>query len=73
LSEKLKGREAMKYSYWPGVERLCTVSEPFLTPVVQHIIRTIAGNGVPDYSDPMKTILKSILEEFSKIPTPATK
>ena len=73
LNETSKSREAMKYSYWAGVERLCTVSEPFLTPVVQHILRTIAGNGVPDYSDPMKTILKSILEEFSKIPTPATK
>ncbi len=73
LSDKLKGREAMKYSYWPGTERLCSVSEPFLTPVVQHILKTIAGNGVPDYSDPMKTILKSILEEFSKTPAPATK
>ena len=70
LNEKSKSREAMKYTFWPGAKRLCSVSEPFLTPVVQHILKTIAGNGVPDYSDSMITLLKSILEEFSKAPTP---
>jgi hypothetical protein len=65
LGEKDKAKQAMKYSYWPGTERFCIVSEPFLTPIVKHVLNTIAGNGVPDYSDPMITILKKILEEFS--------
>ena len=60
----------MKYAYWAGARRLCTVSEPFLTPVIQHIFNTIGGNGVPDYPDHMKQILKQILEDFAK--TPAT-
>jgi hypothetical protein len=39
----------MKYEYWPGAMRICTVSEPFLTPVVQHVLNTMGGIGVPDY------------------------
>jgi hypothetical protein len=58
----------MKYAYWTGARRLCTVSEPFLTPIIQHIFNTIGGNGVPDYPDHMKQILKQILEDFSKTP-----
>jgi hypothetical protein len=73
LTEKEKGREALKYSYWPGTKRLCTISEPFLTPIIKHVLNTIAGNGVPDYPESMKTILKRILEEFSKTDAPATK
>jgi hypothetical protein len=65
LGYKQKSREPMKYAYWNGAERICSVSEPFRTPVVQHILGTIGGNGVPDYSDPMKKTLKTILDEFS--------
>jgi hypothetical protein len=68
LNHRQKSREPMKYSYWTGAERICSVSEPFRTPVVQHILGTIGGNGVPDYSDPMKGVLKTILEEFSADP-----
>jgi hypothetical protein len=67
LSNKDKSRQAMKYSYWPGAERICSVSEPFLTPVVQHILKTIAGNGVPDYSQAMKDTLKLYVDDF-KVP-----
>ena len=64
----------MKYSYWPDSKRICTISEPFLTPVIQHIFNTIAGYGVPDYPSHMKEILEKILDEFSKtvIPVAAT-
>jgi hypothetical protein len=55
----------MKYSYWPGAARVCTISEPFLTPVIQHILNTMGGIGVPDYNEPMKNILKKILDDFS--------
>lgn len=68
LNEKSKSRLSMKYAYWPGAQRFCTVAEPFLTPVITHILKTIAGNGVPDYSDPMVAILKKVLEDFSKTP-----
>jgi hypothetical protein len=62
----------IKYSYWAGAQRLCTISEPFLTPVVQHIFNTIGGNGVPDYPDHMKEILKKILEDFNTTPAVVT-
>lgn len=64
----------MKYSYWSGAERVCTISEPFLTPVMQHVLNTIGGNGVPDYPEHMKEILKKILDEFATVPatTPST-
>lgn len=68
---KAKKDHPMKYSYWAGAQRLCTISEPFLTPVVQHVFNTIGGNGVPDYPDHMKDILKKILEDFNATPSTA--
>jgi hypothetical protein len=70
FSKNQKKDHSMTYTYWAGARRLCTISEPFLTPVVQHIFNAIGGNGVPDYPDHMKQILKQILEDFAK--TPAT-
>jgi hypothetical protein len=67
---KALGSHPMKYPYWPDAKRICTVSEPFLTPVIQHIFNTIAGYGVPDYPVHMKEILKDILDEFSKTVIP---
>jgi hypothetical protein len=55
----------MKYSYWTGAERICTISEPFLTPVIQHVLNTLGGTGVPDYPEHMREILKKILDDFS--------
>jgi hypothetical protein len=71
FTEKQKKEHPMKYSYWSGAERICTVSEPFLTPVIQHVLNTIGGIGVPDYPDQMKDILKKILSDFgAKSATP---
>ncbi|MGC1378229.1 MAG: hypothetical protein WA821_18505 [Anaerolineales bacterium] len=68
-----KAQLTMLYSYWPDTTRLCTIMEPFLTPVVKHILNTIAGNGVPDYPDSKKTpLVKKILEEFIKANVPTT-
>jgi hypothetical protein len=61
----------MKYSYWAGAQRICTISEPFLTPVVQHVLNTLGGNGVPDYPEHMRDILKKLLDDFSTIPLAA--
>lgn len=70
-SEKQKGNHPIRYAYWPDTERLCTISEPFLTPAVQHVLDVIGGNGVPDYPDHMSQILKKILADFSVPPVVA--
>jgi hypothetical protein len=71
LGKDAKKAHPMRYEYWEGARRLCTVSEPFLTPVVQHVFNTIGGTGVPDYPEHMKEILKKILEDFSTAPAAA--
>ncbi len=65
FTHKQKKTHPMKYEYWPDAKRICTVSEPFLTPVIQHVLATMGGIGVPDYPEHMKDILKKILDDFS--------
>jgi hypothetical protein len=73
LGRKDKAKVPMIYPYWPEATRLCTIMEPFLTPVVKHVLNTIAGNGVPDYPESMKTtLLKKVLDEFIKANVPTT-
>lgn len=72
LGKDAKKSHPMKYSYWAEAQRVCTVSEPFLTPVIQHIFNAIGGTGVPDYPEHMKDILKKILEDFSATPAATT-
>jgi len=67
LEKKQKKNAPMQYSDWPEARRICTISEPFLTPVILHILNTIGGNGVPDYPDQMKNVLTEILNAFSAI------
>jgi hypothetical protein len=71
LGKEARKSHPMKYAYWAGAQRLCTVSEPFLTPIIQHVFNTIGGAGVPDYPEHMKEILKKILEDFSAPPAAA--
>jgi hypothetical protein len=71
FTHRQKKTHPMKYEYWPGAMRICTVSEPFLTPVVQHVLNTLGGIGVPDYPEHMKDILKKILDDFSAAPAAA--
>jgi hypothetical protein len=71
FTHKQKKTHPMKYTYWPDAKRICTVSEPFLTPVIQHVLSTMGGTGVPDYPEPMKDILKKILDDFSAAPAVA--
>lgn len=68
LPKNARKAHPMKYSHWNGAERLCTVSEPFLTPVVKHVFETIGGTGVPDYPENMKEVLRKILEDFNAAP-----
>jgi hypothetical protein len=53
-----------KKSNWPLLyddafkyERVATISEPFLTPMIQHVFSSIAGHGNPDYSDEIALII----------------
>jgi hypothetical protein len=71
LGKEKKSHHPMKYAYWAGARRLCTVSEPFLTPVIQHVFNAIGGAGVPDYPEHMKEVLKKILDDFSATPAAA--
>jgi len=65
FTQNEKKQHPMKYSYWARAQRICTVSEPFLTPVVQHVLNALGGNGVPDYPEHMRDILKRLLDDFS--------
>ena len=66
LNSKAKGSEPLQYSHWPDVTKICTVSEPFLTPVIEHILNNIRGYGVPNYDASMRELVKGLIEEFTK-------
>lgn len=69
LSKDKRKNAQLKYSWWSGTEKICSVSEPFLTAVIQHTFAVIGGYGVPDYPNPaMKTIFESILNDFIAVP-----
>lgn len=63
-SEKEKGKMGLKYDKNFEFTRIATISEPFLTPLIQHIFNSIAGYGTPDYPD---NVGKLITENFRKI------
>lgn len=65
LREKDRVEKAVEYDHWTGATKLCSVSEPFLTPLIQHVLSTIGGYGVPDYDAKMITILNEILRDFT--------
>ena len=40
---------SLSYDSFPGHRRLCTLSEPFVTPFVVTLLSALEGQGVPDY------------------------
>lgn len=56
----------LKYEYFAEYEQnsRVTVSEPFVTPLVEHILYNISGYGVPDYPSSLQ---KEIAENFKGI------
>ncbi|MCX6735795.1 MAG: hypothetical protein NTZ13_01805 [Candidatus Parcubacteria bacterium] len=60
-----KRKEASLKYEWLGAEKLCSVSEPFLSAIIQHTFGTIGGYGTPDYPKEMKKIFEEILDEFT--------
>jgi hypothetical protein len=54
--ESLKNKR-LKYDCFDEYKRICTLSEPFLTPIISNILSSIAGHGCPDYSKSTKELL----------------
>ena len=59
--DQIKNNYPLYYDDMDGFDgdgRIC-ISEPFLTPLVQHILYNITGYGVPDYPKELTDILKT--------------
>lgn len=56
--------KSLQYGEGFGFQRIATISEPFLTPFIQHIFSTISGYGTPDYP---KVVSDLISKNFEKI------
>lgn len=65
-SPKEKGNIPLQYSLWRGHKRICTLSEPFLTPVIDHIVKTLGGYGTPDYGEKVEKIFEEIINNFKR-------
>ena len=52
------------YDLFGEYSRICTLSEPFLTPIISNILSTIAGHGCPDYSDATKNLLDKKIKQI---------
>lgn len=52
--------ESLKYSHWPDFHRICMLSEPFITPLIEKALSTIGRLGVPDFGDEVKELIKAI-------------
>jgi hypothetical protein len=61
--EKLKDKK-FTYDIFDGYTRICTLSEPFLTPIISNILSAIAGHGCPDYGDATKTLLNNKIKQI---------
>ncbi len=72
LSKDNRKNSQLKYAWWDGTEKVCSVSEPFLTAIIQHTFGVIGGYGSPDYPPIMKNVFEGILDEFITTPTPTT-
>lgn len=49
------------YDYFTEYSRVCTLSEPFLTPVISNLLNSIAGHGCPDYNKVTKDHLHNTI------------
>lgn len=62
-----KSSAHLKYLHLPnGAKRVANLSEPFLTPLIEHIFSSLAGYGVPDYPESIsKLIIENSMEFIS--------
>ena len=64
LTKGKRKQAYLKYAWWGGSEKICSISEPFLTSMIQHIFSVLGGYGVPDYPPSMKEIFQAMLNDF---------
>ncbi|MEW5922370.1 MAG: hypothetical protein AB1746_00130 [Candidatus Zixiibacteriota bacterium] len=64
MTLKERKNTPLKYASWTGTVKMCSLSEPFLTPVMQHIFSVLGGYGVPDYPSSMKELFDTMLNNF---------
>ncbi|NOU46518.1 MAG: hypothetical protein HOO86_05575 [Bacteroidales bacterium] len=65
--DALNPKSQLEYTQFPafiGVNRL-RLSEPFLTPLVEYLLKNVTDNGVPDYSDLLKDSLKKNITDLN--------
>ena len=55
------GELALKYSEVDGLERVCTLAEPFAAAVVGHLFATLSAAGMPDFPAFEKQRLQQLL------------
>lgn len=48
---------SLSYDMFTDYGRICTLSEPFLTPFIHTLVQVLSGLGVPDYPPPVKNII----------------
>ncbi|WP_433971898.1 type IV secretion system DNA-binding domain-containing protein [Tunturiibacter lichenicola] len=58
----------MKYAYWKGAERICTISEPFLTPVVQHVLGALGIALINEEQSWIDKVMRNDLSRWARVP-----
>ncbi len=56
----------LDYAAFGGYERVCAMSEPFLTPLIGALFGELAGHGVPDYPQVVRDVIKTRIVEALK-------
>jgi hypothetical protein len=57
-------KKIFTYDLFDDCMRVCTLSEPFLTPIISGILSVIAGHGCPNYSSDTKTLLDNKIKNI---------
>ena len=61
--ESVKSKK-FTYDLFTNHTRICTLSEPFLTPIITNVLSAIAGHGCPDYSNATKELLNNKIKQI---------
>jgi len=69
---KSRIKHSLDYGHWVDFKSIATISEPFLTPIIQKTFDTILGVGTPNFSEHIKNDLKAIFQQTHNTlwPTP---
>jgi hypothetical protein len=61
--ENFKNKK-LTYDQLIGFSRVCSLSEPFVTPLVENILTSLAGHGSPDYNKETKRLIEDSIKEI---------